>query len=159
MLPGGRWESKLWLPDRLAELIDLSHADGLPPCVLLGAQADKGYADSVVVACRTNVYNLVGRTTLRELVALLDLSKLVICYDSGPMHIAAALNKPLVAIFGPTDLNRTGPYSSAAQVVSLGLDCIPCLRRNCPLGHHACMRELEAEMVFARVLKIVRYQP
>ena len=154
VLLGARWASKRWRADRLAELIDRMHADGQPPCVLLGAAGDRESADAVVSHCESGVMSLVGRTTLRELVALLDLAELVVSHDSGPMHIAAALNKPLVAIFGPTNPRRTGPYSPMARVVSLGVDCAPCYRRTCPLGHHACMQALETDQVLAQVREL-----
>ncbi len=148
VLPGARWPSKLWRPDALAELIDRSQANGQPICVLLGAAADRPFADKVAAACRSPVVNLVGHTGLRELVALLALSERVICHDSGPMHIAAALNKPLVAIFGPTAPARTGPYSASARVARLPLECSPCYHRVCPLGPHACMETLSADQVY-----------
>ena len=154
ILPGARWKTKLWPPERLAELIDRLHAEGQPPCVLLGAPADRPIADRIMAACTAPPIDLVGRTTLRELVAVLSLADRVICHDSGPMHIAAALDKPLVAIFGPTDPALTGPYSAAAKVVSLPLECAPCRRRECPLGHHACMRDLSVDAVFESVREL-----
>ncbi len=151
LLPGARWESKRWPGDRFAALIDRLHAEGLPPVVLAGGSDDRTLAEQIASACAAPVTNLVGRTTLRELSALLALSTLVICQDSGPMHIAAALDKPLVALFGPTSPARTGPYSWAARVVALPLDCAPCYRRQCPLGHHACLKRLEVDAVLAAV--------
>jgi lipopolysaccharide heptosyltransferase I len=152
VVPAARWESKLWPPARWAELIDRLHTDGRGPCVLLGSPADRELAHQVRAASRTEVISLVGDTTLRELVALLDLADLVICHDSGPMHIAAALKKPLVALFGPTNPRRTGPYGSSARIIAQPLPCVPCYRRRCPLGHHACL----AELPVARVLDEVR---
>ncbi|MEW6199729.1 MAG: lipopolysaccharide heptosyltransferase II [Planctomycetota bacterium] len=151
LLPGARWESKRWPADRFATLIGRLHAEGLPPVVLLGGPDDRTLAEQIASACAAPVTNLVGRSTLRELSALLALSTLVICQDSGPMHIAAALDKPLVALFGPTSPARTGPYSPAARVISLPLECAPCYRRQCPLGHHACLKRLEIDAVLAAV--------
>lgn len=151
VIPGARWETKRWLAERIAALIDRIHADGLPRCVLLGAPADCEFAGRVVAACQSGAVNLVGRTTLRQLAALLDLADRVVCHDSGPMHLAAALDKPTVAIFGPTNPAQTGPYSQAAAVVTHPVGCAPCYRRMCPYGHHDCMRQLDVETVFARV--------
>jgi len=154
VLPGARWPTKRWRADRIAALLDRLNAEGGSPCVLLGASADRAIADQVRAAATMPVIDLVGRTTLRQLVALLSLADRVICQDSGPMHIAAALNKPLVAVFGPTDPAHTGPYSTAARVVALPLACVPCGRRTCPLGHHACMQQLETDTVLAQVREL-----
>lgn len=151
LLPGARWESKCWPADRFAALIGRLSTAGFPPVVLLGGPDDRTLADKIASACAAPVINLVGLTSLRELSAVLALASLVICQDSGPMHIAAALDKPLVALFGPTNAARTGPYSAAARVVALPLDCAPCYRRHCPLGHHACMERLEVALVLAAV--------
>lgn len=150
---GARWTSKLWPTARFAELIDRLHAEGEPRCVLLGAPSDRAISDEIVRQTRQPPLDLVGKTTLRELTALLDLTERVFCLDSGPMHIAAALGKPVVAIFGPTNAARTGPYSPFATVVSRDIPCAPCYRRNCPLGHHACMEELTVAEVLASVRK------
>jgi len=75
----------------------------------------------------------------------------VVCHDSGPLHIAAALGKPTVAIFGPTNPARTGPYSDVARMVAHPIECAPCHRRACPYGHHNCMQELDVETVLVQV--------
>lgn len=147
VLPGARWSSKLWSAAQWCELIDMLHGRGEPPVVLLGAPDDAPLAAAIAAGCRAAPTNLVGRTTLPELVALLAGAAHVYCLDSGPMHIAAALGTPLTAIFGPTDPRRTGPWSDHARVVALPLPCAPCLRRRCPLGHHDCMRTLPPERV------------
>jgi len=151
VLPGARWESKRWPPERIAELIGRIHDERLPRCVLLGAPADREIGGRIVAACRIPVVDLIGRTTLRQLAALIDLADRVVCHDSGPLHIAAALEKPTAAIFGPSNPQRTGPYSPAARVITHPLACAPCYRRTCPLGHHDCMQQLAVETVFARV--------
>ncbi|MCC6358235.1 MAG: lipopolysaccharide heptosyltransferase I [Phycisphaerales bacterium] len=153
VLPGARWASKQWPPARFSELIDRLAAEGRPRCVLLGAPSERGIADSIVGACQSPPVDLVGRTNLRQLAALLDLSEQVICLDSGPMHIAAALGKPLVALFGPTNPARTGPYSARARVVTHPVPCAPCYRRVCPLGHQDCLVRLDAAEVTSELQK------
>ena len=155
VLPGARWNTKRWRVDRFAELCDRLHAQGLPRCVLLGSPEERTYSDALVSAARAPVIDLVGRTSLRECTALLTLASLVICNDSGPMHIAAALRRPVVAIFGPTNAARTGPYGETAHVVSLPLPCSPCYRRRCPLGHHDCMQKLETAIVWKAVATVL----
>ncbi len=162
VIPGARWESKRWRAERIAALIDRMHEESLPPCVLLGSVGDRPFADRVVAACHSPAIDLVGRTSLRELAALLGLSDRVICHDSGPMHIAAALDKPLVAIFGPTDPEVTGPYRCPKEgafgtrptfrVVATPIGCSPCRQRTC--GHHSCMERLAVETVLAQVREI-----
>lgn len=147
VLPGARWDSKLWPADRFAGLIDLMHQRGIPRVVLLGAASERALADQIRVHCRSHPISLVGQTNLRELACLISQAALVVCLDSGPMHIAAALDKPTIALFGSTDPARTGPWSSSAEVVRVELDCSPCLRRVCPLRHHRCLRDLTVERV------------
>jgi len=151
VIPGARWETKRWPAERFAELIDRMHAAGLPRCVLLGAPADRAAAAAVAAACHRRPIDLVGLTTLRELVALLELADRVVGHDSGPLHIAAALGKPIVALFGPTNPARTGPYCDSATVVTCAVPCAPCYRRVCPYGHHDCLRRLEVETVLAAI--------
>lgn len=153
VLPGARWASKQWPPVRFAELIDRLAAEGRPRSVLLGAPSERGIAEAIVGACKSPPVDLIGRTNLRQLTALLDLSEQVICLDSGPMHIAAALGKPLVALFGPTNPARTGPYSARARVVTHPVPCAPCYRRVCPLGHQDCLVRLDAAQVTAELQK------
>lgn len=149
VLPGARWESKRWAAESWAALIDALQQRNAPRVVLLGGPDERDLAASIVAAARGPVANLVGQTSLRELAAILARAKRVICCDSGPMHIAAALNRPLVALFGPTNPARTGPYSPRATVVRLPLTCSPCYARHCPLGHHDCMKKLDVERVLA----------
>ncbi len=149
VLPAARWETKQWRTERIAELIDRIHDVGLPRCVLLGAPADRATADKIIADCKSDPIDLVGKTDLRELTAMIDLADRVVCHDSGPMHIAAALNKPIVAIFGPTDPQRTGPYGGDARIVATPIDCSPCFRRKC--WHHSCMEQLEVKTVLDQV--------
>lgn len=151
VLPGARWKSKQWPPASFAAAIDALQADGAA-CVLLGAPDERPLADEIIRACRGAPLDLVGRTNLRELTAVLSLAERVICCDSGPMHIAAALGRPIVAIFGPTSPQRTGPVGPHSRVARELLPCSPCYRKTCPLGHHACMRDMPAE----RILEMVR---
>lgn len=147
VLPGARWESKCWPPERHAQLIDELAGRGAPRCVLLGAEADRPLADAIASRTGAPVVDLVGKTTLRELAALLQLADLVVCQDSGPMHLAAALQRPIVALFGPTNPARTGPYCERARVVRRPLECSPCYGKLCPLGHQKCLRELPVSSV------------
>jgi ADP-heptose:LPS heptosyltransferase len=83
---------------------------------------------------------------LMQLVALMKRASLVIANDSGPMHIAAALDRPLVTLFGPTNPVRTGPFGHLDCVIQANMDCVPCYRRKCPRNHE-CLREMTIEPV------------
>lgn len=149
VIPGARWETKQWPAEKFAAVIDLLHARGGPPAVLLGSPDEAATVERVSAATEAPTVNLVGRTTLRELAAVLSCSAAVVCNDSGPMHIAAALDVPTVALFGPTDPARCGPYSPAARVVRTGVACSPCYISRlaaCPYELR-CLRELDAGQV------------
>jgi heptosyltransferase-2 len=92
--------------------------------------------------------DLSGRTSLGEAMALIDRCNAFVTNDSGLMHVAAALNTPLVAIFGPTDSTTTSPYSDKSRMVRVPIECSPCLQPVCPLSHHNCMKWISLDMVF-----------
>ncbi len=154
VLPGARWPSKQWPAQHWAGLLARLAQEDLPPAVLLGGPGDLPVLQAIQGACPVPLLSLVGRTSLRQLTALLARAELVICCDSGPMHLAAALGRPLVALFGPTNPQRTGPYGRAARVVSLSVPCAPCYARTCPLQHHDCLERLSIERVIAEVRKL-----
>ena len=142
LLPGANWLTKRWPASRFAELVDpLERNLGLR-CATAGGPETADLAAEIPAH-----YNLTGRTTLPQLVALLRRADLVIANDSGPMHIAAALGRPLVAVFGPTSPQRSSPYRRDASVVRLDMPCSPCFSRRC--SHRSCLRWLEAQAVLA----------
>ncbi len=143
LLPGTNWPTKRWPVESFAELVEpLRQRFGLETVVA-------GGPDAVELAGKIpGSINLAGKTNLRQLVALLEKAELVIANDSGPMHIAAALKRPLVAIFGPTNPVRTGPYDRMDTVVRVQIECAPCYSRSC--SHLSCMKWLLAESVLRR---------
>ncbi|WP_020410672.1 lipopolysaccharide heptosyltransferase II [Hahella ganghwensis] len=117
---------------------------------LFGSANDKATCQQIVNAISSEdgvVRDFSGQTSLQEAVALLSLTSQVVSNDSGLMHVAAALGRPLVAVYGSTSPGFTPPLTQHAELVRLGLDCSPCFERTCPYGHYKCLRELGPEMV------------
>jgi heptosyltransferase-2 len=137
---------------KLAQHIFDAHADA--QVVLLGSGKDREVCDEIV-AMEPRVRNLAGKTTLGEAIALIAQANAMVSNDSGLLHVASALNRPIVAIYGPTDPNHAPPFSDIAQSLWLGLECSPCRQRECPLGHHNCMRQIPAEMVWEPLRSMV----
>jgi lipopolysaccharide heptosyltransferase I len=142
LMPGANWETKRWSVENFAALVaPIRERFGLQSVIA-------GGPDTVELAKKIpGAIDMAGKTNLPQLVALLERASLVIANDSGPMHIAAALNRPLVAIFGPTNPIRTGPYGRMDSVVRVDIPCSPCYSRTC--SHTSCLRWLGIEPVLA----------
>lgn len=121
--------------------------------LIMGSKADAAVGDEIVAGIKDkqNVINLCGKTQLGEAIDLIATADQVVSNDSGLMHIAAALNRPLVAIYGPTSPAFTPPLSDNARLVQIPIECSPCFKRNCPLGHHKCMEELMPEQILQKI--------
>ncbi len=116
---------------------------------LFGSPKDHAVAEEIVRLAPGLCCNLCGATSLGQAVDLLALCDLVVCNDSGLMHVAAALDRPIVALYGSSSPGFTPPLSDQADILSLNLDCSPCFKRDCPLGHLDCLNKLSPEQVFA----------
>ncbi|MHC4063370.1 MAG: lipopolysaccharide heptosyltransferase I [Planctomycetota bacterium] len=149
VMPGARWDTKRWPEERFAEVIDGLADNRNLSAVLLAGPDEAEICARIEARCRNRPTNLAGRTGLDELVAVLERAAVVICHDSGPMHLAAALQRPLVCILGPTNPARTGPYSPAAKVLQADWPCVPCyLRRLSQCRHeHRCMTAITPQQV------------
>lgn len=154
LAPGALWETKQWTIEGFADTANELARRGFA-VVLLGAPGEKERTGAIQ-ARAPQATDLCGKTGLAEMAAVIQRAALVVTNDSGGMHIAAALGKPVVSIFGPTNPVQVGPYGQPGSVVRLALPCSPCNYRRlsqCPF-HHACMRDLPAEMVLAKALEL-----
>jgi len=114
---------------------------------IFGSANDHAVAEKIMSLTEQGCINLAGKTQLEEAIDLLSLASAVVTNDSGLMHIASALQKPLIAVYGPTSPAFTPPLNKQAKIVSLTLPCQPCFQRICPLKHHHCMTELKPQKV------------
>ncbi len=141
IVPGARWETKIWPAERFGELARLIPLRS----IVIGSGADRRRAEEIVIRSGGKALSLAGKTTLPELVELMRTSRCVVTNDSGPMHIAAALDVPVVAIFGPTSPVRTGPYGQRHAILKSERDCAPCYKRRC--DDVRCMLDITVAMV------------
>lgn len=119
---------------------------------LFGSPKDHAVAEEISQLAPGLCRNLCGATTLGQAVDLLAMAELVVCNDSGLMHVAAALDRPLVTLYGSSSPGFTPPLSDRADILSLKLDCSPCFKRECPLGHFDCLNKLSPERVLTACL-------
>lgn len=116
---------------------------------LFGSAKDQTVCDEINRATGQRCRGFAGKTSLGEAIGLLSLTDSVVTNDSGLMHVAAALGKNLIALYGSSDPGFTPPLTQKARIVSLGLECSPCFARECPLGHFRCMNEIDPAQVIA----------
>jgi len=122
---------------------------------LFGSANDAGVCSRINALAGERCANLAGHTTLAEAIDLLAMAAFVVSNDSGLMHVAAALQRPLVAVYGSSDPGFTPPLSDTARVERLGLDCSPCFRRECPLGHLNCLKDLAPERIIDAMQEVM----
>lgn len=152
--PGAAYGSaKCWLPERFEEVTQklLEHPNLY--VVYFGDLAGLPLVQKICAAMPSKVVNLAGQTSLRELVALINCCDIFLTNDSGPMHIAAALGKPLVALFGSTNDIATGPYGGGV-VIHKHVECSPCYLRECPIDFR-CMKRIEVREVYEELQQLL----
>ena len=154
--PGGNWFTKRWEPERFGELARRLSDDGFPIALTWGPGED-AMANRIEAVADRDILKI--KTTLPELVALCERSRLFVGGDTGPMHFAAALGTPVVAIFGPTSSDRNGPFRREDIVVERMMECRPCYQRDvCPLEHLNCLGEITVDDVYAACRKRLTFE-
>ena len=146
LCPGAEYgPAKRWPSVHMATLARTLLARGFQVCIF-GSAKDRDIADAIL-ASAPQVTDYCGKTSLAEAIDMMSLAKAVISNDSGLMHVAAALERPLVAIYGSSSPEFTPPLSANAKIVTLDLECSPCFERTCPLGHMDCLNRLGPDKV------------
>ena len=151
--PVAKWETKLWGTRKFSILTDGLIEQYNARVIFTGSQEDRTIIQHMISMMKGEAVNLAGETTLKILAALYEKSDLLISTDTGPMHLAAAVGTPVVALFGPTAPWRTGPFGSGHQVIRAGLKCSPCFKRECTTKD--CMEQISVEDVLDGVEKLV----
>jgi len=155
LAPGAEFgAAKRWPAQHFAGLAKaVLERDPSTQIALLGSPKDHAACAEVAAGLPdgTTVFNLAGATSLAEAIALIARAAAVVANDSGLLHIASALNRPVLALYGPTDPDHAPPFSDLAASISLRLDCSPCKQRECPLGHHDCMVKLTPDLAWQRL--------
>jgi lipopolysaccharide heptosyltransferase II len=146
--------AKRWLPDRFALLADrlLEHDD----CnvVFIGAAAESEIANQIIAQMRGKPVNMTGRTTLMETMAILSSCDLLVSNDTGPAYVSAALCRPTLSIFGPTDYWSLCATSPTSHLISRHVECAPCLLKDCPIDHR-CMTAISVDEVYSKAVELL----
>ncbi|MDA8257877.1 MAG: lipopolysaccharide heptosyltransferase II [Betaproteobacteria bacterium] len=146
--PAKRWPARHFAA--LAQLV----ATPRNPVWLIGSEKDAAVGEEISALAQGMALNLCGRSTLEQAIDLIAAARAVVSNDSGLMHVAAALDRPLVALYGSSSPTYTPPLSAHAKIVSRNLPCSPCFKRECPLGHFDCMNGIAPQQV-AEILQAV----
>lgn len=155
--PGARWKNKRWPAPHFAKVVHRL-AQKFPGLrfVILGGKDDTPLGATIAQTAPERCLNLCGATSLPEMIEWVRRCDLLITNDTGPMHVAAAMNKPLIALFGPTEPRRTGPYGQLQNVLRLDLPCSPCMSSQCSIEEtDKCLRDLSPATVVEKTEKLL----
>lgn len=154
--PGSRWATKRWYSNRYAELIDRLNSRYDAKIILIGDRDDIAIANDIKNQISDSIVDLTSKTTLVELTAILNRCDVLVTNDSGPMHLADFLGKPIVAIFGPTDPGKTGPIGQRNRIIKASVSCSPCFKKNCK--ELLCMDGIGVQDVLLAVEEVLQKQ-
>ena len=156
LCPGAEYgPAKQWPANHFAKLA-AEHLELGWQVILLGSDNDLDICNSIDAATQHQCTNLAGKTELGQVIDIMSRASAIVSNDSGLMHIAAALDKPLVAIYGSSDPGFTPPLSDKAEILSLSLACSPCFKRQCPLGHLDCLNKLKPALASTAIARLIK---
>lgn len=151
LCPGAAFgPAKCWPAEYFAEIANYKNSNAWQ-VVLLGSNSDESTGKKIQELTNNNCINLIGKTSLLEALSVLSFANLVISNDSGLMHLTAALDRPLIALYGSSSPEFTPPLSVKAKIVYLKLSCSPCFERKCPLMHFNCLKQLTPQIVLTAI--------
>ncbi|RLC08241.1 MAG: lipopolysaccharide heptosyltransferase I [Deltaproteobacteria bacterium] len=150
--PMAKWKTKLWSDMKFSRLADQLIEQYGASVVFTGGPEDREAVQGILSGMKRSAVNFAGKTSLKMLAALYEKTDFLVTTDTGPMHLAAAVGIPVVAIFGPTAPWRTGPFGSGHQVIRAGLKCSPCFKRQCQTTE--CMKRIRVEDVLKGIRKL-----
>ena len=154
--PGAQFGgAKRYPADSYAEVLAKLSSDGWD-IVTLGTPAEKDIAELCLFKVKGKPWNAAGATSLTQALQLVSVAKLMLCNDSGLMHVAAGLGIPTVTMFGATDPARTSPSGKRVGLLYKPADCSPCLKRECEVDGHPCMKNITPEMVYQMCNKLIK---
>ena len=147
--------AKRWPSERFAQLADLLIDELAAEVILIGSKSEAEVSQEVQQQMHNRCTMLTGKTDLAQLVSVLSVVDLVVTNDTGPAHIASALNTPTLVIFGPTNPLTTRPFSASGEIMREPPDCAPCMLRDCPIDHR-CMTAISPQQVLGRAQVMLR---
>ncbi|NOZ64323.1 MAG: lipopolysaccharide heptosyltransferase II [Caldiserica bacterium] len=154
LIPGAAYgNAKRWPVENFARVSCCITKECSFPVLILGSKDEKPLGEKIA-ATDKEVINLVGKTSVREMMAIIALSSLVVCNDSGALHIASTLGIPVVGIYGPTPVEKTKPWYGEVAIIHKKVACSPCMYRECPRDHR-CMKSISPEEVVDTVKKMI----
>jgi len=155
--PGARWKNKRWPAPHFSKVVHrLAQKNPALRFAILGGKDEVALGEAIAQTTAERCVNLCGATSLPEMIEWVRRCDLLITNDTGPMHVAAAMNKPLIALFGPTEPRRTGPYGQLENVLRIDLPCSPCMSSTCTFEKtDECLHALSPSLVIERVEKML----
>ncbi|WP_342220077.1 lipopolysaccharide heptosyltransferase II [Rickettsiella endosymbiont of Miltochrista miniata] len=156
LCPGAAYgPAKCWPAEYFAEIANYKKSKAWQ-IVLLGSKSDESMGQKIQKLTKNACINLIGKTSLLEALNVLSFATLVISNDSGLMHLTAALERPLIALYGSSSPEFTPPLSKKAKIISLKLSCSPCFERECPLVHFKCLKQLTPQIVLNAIDDLIK---